>query len=63
VLSFDWFASEEELEPAAQAMAGLTYDAGDIVSVGIGYKCLVCWPDRLRRVTNHAALVVIGFNY
>lgn len=62
-LTFDWFHSSEEIEPAMQAAAGLTYDAGDILSIGIGYKYLVAFPNDLRRVVNHAALVVFAFNY
>jgi opacity protein-like surface antigen len=62
-LTFDWFHSAEEIQPAFQAAAGLTYDAGDTISVGIGYKYLVTFPEDLRRGTNHAALIVVGLNY
>ena len=62
-LALDGYPKEDEYEPAAQGMAGLLYDAGDVVSVGIGYKFLMTWPDQLRRVTNHAATIVLAFDF
>jgi hypothetical protein len=63
MLFFDWFNSSEDIEAATQLMGGLVYSGDDLASIGIGYKCLMVFPDGLRRVTNHSVMVVLGLNF
>lgn len=58
----DWY-SDDQINPAVQAMAGVRFRMNSAIDFGLSYKYLAAFPDGNAAIATHAVLASVSFKF